>query len=122
MKLYVAPGVLYRAGDKYPADLQPRPKDRATGLSAFDSYDGMIAAAIEANRPLEPNDKYIILDTKPILDDGRLVLEPDLTKPGHWFIKPTDPAKMDEWITFRPRHELTEVLQAAIIKPVRRIQ
>jgi hypothetical protein len=79
----------------------------------------MKKALTDTANPIGAGDTYVVLDTSRFW--GVIVVR-DETVEGHWLIRPADPADMDTWIKDRPTHRLTTMLQAAIIKPVRKVR
>jgi len=113
-KLYATPAELLRRGTGGPASLRPAEKDRATGVSCFESEAAARKALAGTPSPVGTGQRYVVLDTSKLRD---VVLLPDPAIEGHWLIFPADPAEMSGWISDRPTHRLTTMLQAAIIEP-----
>jgi hypothetical protein len=64
MLLPATPAQLLRVGAAAPVDLRPRPKDRSSGLSAYDNMETMKAAYVRIGRPLRSGkDTYVVIDT-----------------------------------------------------------
>lgn len=114
MKLYTTPAELLRRGAGNPGSLRPAEKDRATGVSCFESEEAARKALAGTENPIETGQRYVALDTSKFWG---VVVNPDPEVEGHWMIFPADEAEMDSWIRDRPTHRLTEMLKAAIIEP-----
>ena len=119
MRLYSAPAELLRRSAPNSGSLRPAEKDRASGVSCFETETAMKKAFADTANPIEPGDTYVVLETSRLWG---VVVVRDETVEGHWLIRPADPAEMDTWIKDRPTHRLTAMLQAAIIKPVRKVR
>jgi hypothetical protein len=119
MRLYTTPAELLRRGGANPGSLRPAGKDRETGVSCFETEAAMKKALADTPNPIEPDDIYVVLDSSKFW--GVNVVR-DAAIEGHWLIRPSDPAEMDSWVKDRPTHRLTAMLQAAIIKPVRKFR
>ena len=119
MTLHAAPTELLRRGAPNPGSLRPAEKDRASGVSSFETETAMQNALATTASPIQPGETYVVLDTSRFW--GVVVVQ-DETIEGHWLICPADAAEMDTWIRDRPTHRLTEVPQAAIIRPVRKVR
>ncbi len=122
MKFYAkASGIpeLLRLGAGNPSSLRPRPRDRETGFSCFDTVEHMIRHFEGQGRPLPSGEPFVALDTAGI--DARLVILADAEVRGHFFVSTHDPQDMADWINSTATvHPLTQSLIDAIKPPKKR--
>lgn len=110
---------LLRLGAGSPGSLRPRPQDRDTGLSCFDTLEHMLKHFETLGRPLSSDENYVTLDTSGF--DARLVVIADDEAAGHYFINTRDPQDLSDWIESKASiHPLTQSLIDAIIPPKKR--